>query len=882
MLLIPLKNSLKMASPQSCGGKAYQLIELARRGYLVPAFCILETETIAERLNNTLERNSVLKWLPGDPEEIQGWMEQQRQFGFRNFIVRSSMCGEDSKEMSFAGQLESFSNLTQIQDVIEAIEKCVLSSQSLRLKSYLNAKGIESNSWKPQVAVILQVMIEADVAGVLFSADPRDGNRRRFLISSNYGACEAVVGGLYDCDEFSVDPIDNTYTSKIVAKESELKFAEIGLASQKVETSKIHKSSLNFEQISRLVKIGKELTCWQDSYVDVEWVIKGDKIWIVQMRPVTGLGPDRSEQKEYVFDNSNIQESFNGLTLPLTFSYAKQIYFHVYRQIMQVMGFSQEVIASQDVRHQQMLGLIQGRVYYNINSWYAGLLFLPNFGRNKKDMEQMMGLETPVDFILDLKLSKMQKLQRLPEMIRLMTKLSWEFFRIDSRVKKFRLDFQKTVAKVRIENLRWLSAYQLFELHEKTKNKILNNWYAPILNDFYVMMLSGRVRRSLEKIGCVNLLPDLLVGIELESIRPTESLIDIVEELRLVPEQQAKTLTHLLCNVDEKFWRELENFPKSQSKVETFISLYGDRVAGELKLETLSLRQDRSFMLRILKSYFFDANVTLKNFKIRQKELREKAEVEVFTSLQNQRGRLSLLLFKAQLKNFRRAVAYREAMRLDRTRSFGLFRSLNLAIGERLFEMGELQNARDIFYLKCDEIDDFLHRKAVFENLLELVETRKKQYQSWSELKPSPQIKSFGNKIQKQAQTALSSELVLKGQACFPGIVEARVVVLTSPNENIDLKGKILVTERTDPGWTPLFLQLSGLLVERGSLLSHSAVVARELGIPTIVGLKNICQLLKTDDLVHFDASTGEVRLLQSKDQAYQKSEIRHKQELEV
>jgi rifampicin phosphotransferase len=327
----------------------------------------------------------------------------------------------------------------------------------------------------------------------------------------------------------------------------------------------------------------------------------------------------------------------------------------------------------------------------------------------------------------------------------------------------------------------------------------------------------------------------------------------------------------LLSSDEEAFWLSLRDFPNTQTKIDDYIETYGDRVIGELKLETETLRQNKSFLIRILKSYVGDPNLSLHAFEDRQADLRQAAEQVVFSESEELKGRhagrWAVRRLQKNLRNFRKAIRYREAMRLERTRSFGIFRSIYLDLGERLRAQGLLKETRDVFYLKTEELDEVFHAKALFDDPRSIVETRKSQYQTWSELNPEPHLALSVplRGLPTKPTAAISGDL--KGLGCYPGTVEAEVVVVHDPTKAADLKGKILVAERTDPGWTPLFLQIRGLIVERGSQLSHSAVVARELGLPTIVAVPGICQLLKSGQRVFMDGQTGSIQVVSAPSQ---------------
>jgi pyruvate,water dikinase len=234
-------------------------------------------------------------------------------------------------------------------------------------------------------------------------------------------------------------------------------------------------------------------------------------------------------------------------------------------------------------------------------------------------------------------------------------------------------------------------------------------------------------------------------------------------------------------------------------------------------------------------------------------------------------------LFFWILRQTRKAVKNRENLRFARTKIFGVCRNLFRAIGSRLAELGVIQQREDIFYLTVEEIFAFLEGRGTDQDLSKLCLSRRACFAHF-DATPSPPdrfmttgaaglsfaypaLMDFGNLI--RAEINSDDPNSLHGTPCCPGIVEGFVRVVKSMADAHGLDGEILVTSRTDPGWVPLYPSCSGLLIERGSLLSHSAVVARELGLPTIVGISGgLMDKLKTGDRVRMDASQGIVKIL--------------------
>jgi rifampicin phosphotransferase len=225
----------------------------------------------------------------------------------------------------------------------------------------------------------------------------------------------------------------------------------------------------------------------------------------------------------------------------------------------------------------------------------------------------------------------------------------------------------------------------------------------------------------------------------------------------------------------------------------------------------------------------------------------------------------------------RQVVTCRERLRLRRTWLFALARDLYRAIGAQLHDAGQLENPQDIFYLSAEEIEAFLDGRAVSARLGSLIATRKPEYDDYRRRPARDRLRTAGSPYLGHREDLASDggggpasehpdEGPLRGLGCCAGIAEAPVRVILDPGESLSVNGEILCTVRTDPGWAPLFPTASGLLIERGSVLSHSAVVARELGIPTIVGLPGVTRILKDGERVRLDGGTGVVERLNHQD----------------
>jgi rifampicin phosphotransferase len=288
---------------------------------------------------------------------------------------------------------------------------------------------------------------------------------------------------------------------------------------------------------------------------------------------------------------------------------------------------------------------------------------------------------------------------------------------------------------------------------------------------------------------------------------------------------------------------------------------------NELKLETVTLGEDPAFLLRMVRAYFRQDLVAPD--ETRQRAVRAQAEAAMGQALRGPRLRVMVWV----LANARRRVRDRENLRFERTRVFGVARRLFVALGHHLAAAGALAEPRDVFYLAKEEIFACLDGTGVTTNLKALVQQRRAEFERYAAgPAPADRFETFGPPAvtpshastptlpHPHTPTPLDS---LHGTGCCPGVVRAPVRVVRDPQRAGELAGHILVAERTDPGWTLLFPAVEGLLVQRGSLLSHSAIVAREIGLPCVVAIPGLLERLRDDEWVEMDGTTGAVRRLE-------------------
>ncbi len=808
--------------------------------------------------------------------------------------VRSSGLDEDSAQNSFAGQFSSYLFQKGLDAISDSIKKCWASGFSARALSYRYERGLGLE--EISIGVVIQKMVQADRAGVAFSRNPiRALDRDSLLIASVYGLGEGLVSGYLESDSYDVSRSKRTIKADLVTKDQAFRRStEGGLKIESVDQALQKVSSLSDEEVLKVADLCMDLEKKLKAPQDCEWAIEGGKVYLVQTRPVTSLPPDTYFESSSrgvsatLWDNSNIIESYSGVTTPLTFSFASRVYRQVYIQFCEVMGIPEAWIIEREDVFRNMLGLIRGRIYYNLVNWYKLVLLLPGSANNKSFMETMMGVKQG----LKPEVAKLFEFVNNPPKYSVLQKLTLlvstylRFKKIDTLVGEFNKNFVETYEDARKRPYRTYSFDQLVDEYHRLEDRFLKRWQVPIINDYLCMIFFGLLKKLTEKWVASgdeggSLQNDLLCGQgDLESTEPTKTLMRIA---KVIDKGDPSSREWFLKGKPGEVWATLAQEAAGQvtnqrSEIyrlfDNFLDLYGFRCINELKLEEKDLHDDPSFVVGSVQSYVRTGSYDIEKMEARELEIRGKAE----KILEEKVSGPKLAIYRWVLNETRRAVRNRENLRFARTKVFGVARKIIRAMGYCLKNLGFLRQESDVFYLTIEELIAFNEGRTVTLDLATLTELRKKEFLSFDKTQPPPDrflLEGAVGVSLPYGQVLAELDLlrserpksddpnVLIGTPCCPGVVEGVVRVVKEMKDAEGIAGEILVTERTDPGWVPLYPSCSGLLIERGSLLSHSAVVARELGLPTIVGISGgLMKKLKTGDRVRVDGAKGEVRIL--------------------
>ena len=837
------------------GGKATGLYALQKLAVDVPPFVVIPAETFDPLLRGLpmddtaiTTRQQALQVFSPSPADQNALAQVLTDWGFpaQAVVVRSSVADEDGDTNAFPGLMDSFLNLTTLPDIINAIADCAASAYSDRAVAYRKLKGL---TLAARPAVIVQQQVTPVASGVLFTTFP--DYPQEMAVHATLGFSEGLLDGQQEADEFYwLKQSGYLHRTRLAHKPHQLVARpESGLQLVAVAADKQAVLCLTTSQLADLFRLGSLLETAFGHPQDVEFVLTAKGLFVVQSRPIT-----QPIREVIVYDNANIQESYCGVTTPLTFSFASRAYATVYRQTMQTLGLSSAQIGAQEAVVTNLLGLVKGRIYYQINNWYRGLQLLPSFSQNKADMERMMGLDEPVDFVKDTQKTVPQKVQMLPGLAVNLARLLWAFSRLSKRVPAFHAHFTDYYRRFYQQPPATLSGEALLARKTLLDNELLGNWATPIINDFCVMMANGKAVRHLKKIGIAA--PDEFLSRYLSGDKQIESTQPVRAMQRLAAQaMQQPNLRQLILALPTDIDQQVgAGFPQFHQTVGQFIDQYGDRTVGELKLETITMRLDPLVFYQYLRNYLVADALP----EPPTTGLHTQANAELTLLLANRSGYVRQRVL-ANLAALQRAIRYREALRLERTRLFGMYRALYIALGERLVEKQALALARDVFYLTETEIISAISRPETA-HLADLVADRRLEFARYETddvpsrvTIPSPPT---------DAQPVIHQGDTLRGTGCVPGIVSGPVIVITDPRDSLDVTGKIVCALRTDPGWAVLFPTCRAVLIERGSSLSHSVILLRELGLPTIINIPGLTKTLQSGQHVTMNGSAGEITLL--------------------
>lgn len=783
------------------GRKAATLCRL-RSVVPVPDFVVLPADLFH---GSTLDSGTA-NWIAGEVARMGG----------DRFAVRSSADDEDGADLSFAGLLLSCLDVPAAE-VPQAAARVARSADLRGVRAYRAAMALASLPAGARCAVIVQRQIDPRASGVAFTADPLTGDRDRVCVEAVPGRADALLAGHADGALWHV-------------RDGRAAPDEPG------------PTWMPREDLGRIAALARRCEELLGGPQDVEWALDDTSLWLIQSRPITAQRPHPGGT---TFDSSNVGENFPGLVSPLTYTLACRIYAAAFTRFLASCGVPDRVLRRFRPELGNLLARLDGRLYYNVTSWAALLGLLPGERANRRFLAEMLGM--PRGF--PPAAGAPGPLVRLGVALVLAVKL----LVLQPAARRFGVRVAQALDQVP-QDLDDQPAARLARHWRGLEEALLHDWTVPILNDLAAMLAVGLSRRALVVAAGpkgARAHAAALSGLgETVALEPVREMRCMAEQCRAVP-----GLADLLAQGQPP---PPEASPGLAAAIARYLDRYGDRAPEELKLESPSLRYDPAPLLRAIAALSYD-NPTAPS----------RPDRDAWTRLL--RGRPATQWLVAVLLACARArLAARETLRFDRTRLFGCLRRLVVAMGRELAAAGALDEPRDVFFLTVDELLGAIEGSACDRDLRALVALRQREMDAFAGRPPLPERVVIPGPagLAFRAGDAAPEPLppgktqvgqTRVGQGCSAGLATGRARIVTDATSPALAPGEILVAAQTDPGWVVLVAQAGGIVTERGSLMSHAAVLARELGLPCIVRVAEATWWLADAPVIDIDGGRGTV-----------------------
>lgn len=806
MRIQSLENSLPA---ELYGGKAAHLSKMMLGGFPIPFGWAISSEVFEQRSNE--------EYLKEVRNELSALVQQHRDV---SFMVRSSAIGEDGEGHSFAGQLSSFISGKDMDSIWRDILRCWDSYDKANVSAYSDQRAFSLKG----MGVVIQSLIDPDYAGVSFSRSHLEPEA--VLVEYVHGHGEQLVSG-------DVNPSRFHFRKDSLTLEGD----DFSYAHQVVQ------SALAIEQ-------------FYGYPVDVEWAIRNGTYYVVQSRPITTAIASRM----IYWSNTNVNENYPDPLSPLLYSIARNAYYFYFKNLAGLFQVPSHEIQSLESAFSNIIGVFGGKMYYNMTSIHTVLSSSPFAGLLIQSFDHFVGYD-------DGKKAKeqsstwKQKKSFLKAFIRRNRLLEQDVLTFEKRAMRFHEQVNSAIVLHDFQK----SFHDFIEIR-------MHSWYHASLADFFAMSFHGFLGKF-----CQLHYGDQGTGIQNQLIQAIPNLISsqpVLSMHQLVLEIRSNTaLSEIFQEASPTvIWERVSRESEWQSfynRIELYLENWGYRCSGELMLTHLNYIEDPAALMALLKQmHALPDYDPAKKMQEKHKEavaVRSQFKRKILKEYWYRPGRLFIHLFLLRylIDQACKGISSRERVRLKQAQLyFGLKKSLQ-SIGREWKKKGFLDSEMDILYFTYQELAEHLSASSLLgSDVKSMVVERKKL---WDEQVKNQYPDDF---YTREGRYASVTEVVskenqqkdgqLSGLCACGGLVTGRVKVLENVLEASKLEqGDILVTRQTDPGWVTVFPLISGLIVERGGMLSHGAIVSREFGIPAIVGVHEATLRLKDGDQITLNANMG-------------------------
>jgi phosphoenolpyruvate synthase/pyruvate phosphate dikinase len=823
------------------GGKGANLGELSRiEGIRVPeGFCVTteaykKVTEASRELNGLLDElariiagdrrgigemsariRSVIESIPipqDIEEEIMGCLEH---FGAGNaYAVRSSATAEDLPTASFAGQQDTYLNITGKKAILEHVGKCWASLFADRAVAYRLQNGFDHQ--KVWLSVVVQKMVFPRVSGILFTADPLTSNRKVTSIDAGFGAGEALVSGLVNADNYRVRD------GRVLASGQQ------------------SRGTLSDEQVLELERIGRKIEGHFGYPQDIEWCLADDGFSIVQSRPITTLYPipGIDDDEAHVFVSVGHQQMMTDAMKPLGLSFFQ-------------------------LTAGRPMYTAGGRLFVDIAPYLATTA-------GRETMLGVLGKSDPLikdalltligrDFIQLLPGDENEAGNNASPLPDFKALNDYDPSIVDDLIRESRASIDELKRSIRTRSGLDMIDLILEDIRKRKKESSDPRSFGVIMTAMNAA--SWINEKMMEWLGEKNVADTISQSVpnNITSEMGLE-LLDVADQIR----PYAEVVAYLQGVKDDDFLdglAGLEGGKVARDAVSAYLEKYGMRCAGEIDITKARWSEKPGALVPVLLGNIknFEPGAGRRKF---EQGLREALKMEQVLLERLKRlpdGEQKASETKRMIGLVRNLAGYREYPKYGIVSRYAVYKEALMKEAQRLVQAKVIQEKEDIYYLSYDELREVVRTNSVDH---QLIRQRKDEYRAYRKMRPPRVITSDGEVITGVYRRENLPAGAIAGLPVSSGLVEGRARVILDM-EDADLGGEdILVTAFTDPSWTPLFVSIKGLVTEVGGLMTHGAVIAREYGLPAVVGVENATKLIKNGQRIRVNGTDGYVEIL--------------------
>jgi len=759
------------------------------------------------------------------------------------YAVRSSATAEDLPTASFAGQHDTYLNIIGKEAILKHISKCWASLFTERAVIYRLQNGFDHR--KVHLSVVVQKMVFPQVAGILFTADPVTSYRKVLSIDASFGLGEAMVSGLVNADIYKV------CNGKIIDKKISTKKLAIyalrdgGTKEQEIEPERQTKQALTDEQILQLERMGRKIEEHFGRPHDIEWCLVDDTFYIVQSRPITTLYPipEANDQENHVYVSVGHQQMMTDAMKPLGLSFFLLTTSAPMRTAGGRLFVDVAPMLSSPAGRETMVNIL-GKSDPIIKDALTTILERGDFIKSLPDDKKESG---PGKSNKDVSPPNYQALNDYDPTI------------VSDLIKSS----QKSIEVLK-QNIQTKSGSDLFDFILEDIQQLKKTLSDP--QSFGVIMtgmnasswINEKMNQWLGEKNAEDVLSQSVTN-NITSEMGLE-LLNVADVIRPYPE----VIEYLQQTKNDNFLDELVQFDGGQETrdaINAYLKKYGMRCAGEIDITKTRWSEKPVTLVPIILNNIknFEPNASNRKFEQGRQEALKKEQELLDRLKQLPDGGQKAKETKRMIDLIRNFIGYREYPKYGMVNRYFVYKQALLKEAKQLVQANVIHEKEDIYYLSFEELHEVVRTNKLD---YQIISKRKDEYKLYEKLTPPRVITSDGEIIAgKYKRENLPAEAIA-GLPVSSGVIEGRARVILNM-EDADLEdGDILVTSFTDPSWTPLFVSIKGLVTEVGGLMTHGAVIAREYGLPAVVGVENATKLIKDGQRIRVQGTEGYVEIL--------------------